>query len=48
MNIHPAFVHFPIALLTIYAVLELARFRFFTARPYWFHLKRQKEPEPLI
>ncbi len=39
MNIHPALVHFPIALLTVYAVLELARFRFFVGRPYWFHLK---------
>lgn len=27
MNVHPIFVHFPIALLTLYALLELARFR---------------------
>lgn len=26
MNVHPLFVHFPIALLTLYALIELARF----------------------
>lgn len=26
MNVHPIFVHFPIALLTLYALIELARF----------------------
>jgi uncharacterized membrane protein len=27
MNIHPIFVHFPIAFLTIYAIMELLRFK---------------------
>ncbi len=39
MNIHPLFVHFPIALLTTYAVLELVAFRRLTQKPYWFYLK---------
>lgn len=39
MNIHPIFVHFPVALLTTYAVLELLRFNFFTRQPYWFYVK---------
>jgi uncharacterized membrane protein len=39
MNIHPIFVHFPIALLSTYAVLELFRFSFLTRQPYWFYVK---------
>ncbi len=39
MNIHVVFVHFPVALLTIYAILELAHFRKLAALPYWFYLK---------
>lgn len=39
MNLHPIFVHFPVALLTIYALLELLRFKKLSAQPYWFHLK---------
>jgi len=39
MNIHPLIVHFPIALLTTYAVLELIRFRIVTSKPYWFYIK---------
>ncbi|MEJ0021885.1 MAG: DUF2231 domain-containing protein [Candidatus Doudnabacteria bacterium] len=39
MNIHPIFVHFPIALLTTYAVLELLRFDFINRQPYWFYVK---------
>ncbi len=30
MNIHPIFVHFPIAFLTIYAIMELLRFKVLT------------------
>lgn len=39
MNIHPIFVHFPIALLTIYAILEIARFKFLTNKEYYFYIK---------
>lgn len=39
MNIHPIFVHFPIALLTIYALLEMIRFRKVLAQEYWFYIK---------
>lgn len=39
MNIHPIFVHFPIALLTIYSVLELIRFNKILNLPYWFYVK---------
>lgn|SRR5512135_150747 len=39
MNLHPIFVHFPIALLTVYAVLELARFKKLQERLYAFHVK---------
>lgn len=39
MNIHPIVVHFPIALLTLYAICELIRFKKFTTRHYWFHVK---------
>ncbi len=39
MNIHPLLVHFPIALLTTYAVLELLRFNFLTKQTYWFYVK---------
>ncbi|MDR3642390.1 MAG: hypothetical protein P4L74_02055 [Candidatus Doudnabacteria bacterium] len=39
MNLHPVFVHFPIALLTIYALMELVRFKKIMAQPYWFYLK---------
>jgi len=35
MNIHPILVHFPIAMLVIYAVFEIARFRFLT-RQSWY------------
>ncbi len=38
-NIHPIFVHFPIALLTIYGILELVRFRRIKDQPYWFYVK---------
>lgn len=39
MNIHPIFVHFPVALLTIYALMELIRWRKLTGQPYWFYVK---------
>jgi uncharacterized membrane protein len=39
MNIHIIFVHFPIALLTVYGILELAHFCRLLALSYWFYLK---------
>lgn len=39
MNIHPIFVHFPIALLTVYAIAELIRFKKVTETPYYFYVK---------
>ncbi|MES2213932.1 MAG: DUF2231 domain-containing protein [Patescibacteria group bacterium] len=39
MNIHPIIVHFPVALLSLYAVLELVRFRKVMEKPYWFYIK---------
>ncbi len=39
MNIHPIFVHFPIALLTLYSALELVRFKKFLALDWLFFCK---------
>src|ERR1035437_484619 len=39
MNIHPIVVHFPVALLTLYSIFELPRFKFLTQKPYWFYVK---------
>lgn len=39
MNVHPIFVHFPIALLTIYSLLELVPFKKITGQSYWFFVK---------
>ena len=39
MNIHPLFVHFPIALLCIYSLLELIRFKKVLSRGYLFYTK---------
>lgn len=39
MNFHPIFVHFPIALLTLYAILELARFKKLTNWEPFFYIK---------
>lgn len=39
MNFHPIVVHFPIALITLYAVFELIRFNRVTEKPYWFFIK---------
>ncbi len=39
MNIHPILVHFPIALLTLYAVCELIPLKALTGQAYWFYVK---------
>lgn len=39
MNIHPLIVHFPIALLTVYTLAEVARFGFVRRHPAWFTVK---------
>lgn len=39
MNFHPIFVHFPIALLTVYTLCELLRFKQIKAQPAWFYVK---------
>jgi uncharacterized membrane protein len=39
MNIHPIFVHFPIAFFTIYCIAELIRFSFVTRQSFWFYIK---------
>src|SRR5579872_522003 len=39
MNLHPIFVHFPIALLMVYSLMEFIRFKKVMERPYWFYLK---------
>ena len=39
MNIHPILVHFPIALLTIYAIMECLRFKKLNETSYFFNIK---------
>jgi len=39
MNIHPIFVHFPIALLAIYSVLEMIHFRKVMHKIEFFYIK---------
>ena len=39
LNLHPALVHFPIALLTMYALIEVARFNRLQNHPHTFSLK---------
>lgn len=39
MNIHPLFVHFPIGLLVVYALLELIWSKKINKLSYWFYLK---------
>jgi hypothetical protein len=39
MNPHVVLVHFPIALLTIYSVLEVLHLKRLIALPYWFYIK---------
>jgi uncharacterized membrane protein len=38
-DIHPIIVHFPIALLTIYSVIEVLRFKKLNNLPYLFYVK---------
>ncbi|MFA5991319.1 MAG: DUF2231 domain-containing protein [Candidatus Doudnabacteria bacterium] len=39
MNLHPIIVHFPIALLILYGLMELVRFKKVINQPYWFYIK---------
>jgi uncharacterized membrane protein len=39
MNIHPLFVHFPIALFLLYSLFEILRFNKIKNQPYWFYVK---------
>ncbi|MBP9821834.1 MAG: hypothetical protein KBC81_00050 [Candidatus Pacebacteria bacterium] len=39
MNIHPISVHFPVALLTLYSVFELIRFKKLNESSEWFYIK---------
>jgi len=39
MDAHPIIVHFPVSLLTLYAIFELIRFRRICEKPYWFNVK---------
>lgn len=39
MNIHPILVHFPIALLSVYSILECIRFKKVLKQDYWFYVK---------
>ena len=39
MNIHPIIVHFPIALLSFYSLLEFVRYKRMTSQKGWFFLK---------
>jgi uncharacterized membrane protein len=39
MNLHPIFVHFPIALLTLYAGLEVVRLPILTRQTWYFYAK---------
>ncbi len=39
MNLHPIFVHFPIALFTLYCLFELLRFKRLRENDTWFYLK---------
>jgi len=39
MTFHPVIVHFPVAALTIYVLLELIPFKKLTTQPYWFYVK---------
>lgn len=38
-NLHPLFVHFPIALLIVYSLMELIRWRKIAGQTYWFYVK---------
>lgn len=39
LNVHPIFVHFPIALLTVYSVFEFIRHGKLNSRSEWFWVK---------
>lgn len=39
INPHPFLVHFPIALLYVYGILELLRWKKISELPYWFYVK---------
>lgn len=39
MNPHPFIVHFPVAFLSVYCLLELVRIRYITSAVYWFYVK---------
>lgn len=39
MNFHPLIIHFPIAFLTVYAILEFIRIKKIQDLPYWFYVK---------
>lgn len=39
MNLHPVIVHFPVAFLTVYAILEFLRLQVFIRQLFWFYLK---------
>ncbi|MSR76370.1 MAG: hypothetical protein EXS68_02155 [Candidatus Ryanbacteria bacterium] len=39
MNLHPIFVHFPIAFLTIYTLMEFVGFKRLTEHASWFYIK---------
>jgi uncharacterized membrane protein len=40
MNIHPIFVHFPLAFLTVYAAFEIVRLPFFTQESWYKPVKK--------
>jgi len=39
MNLHVIFIHFPIALFTLYAFFEVLRFKKLQEKIYWFYIK---------
>lgn len=39
MNIHPMFVHFPIALLTVYALAEIIWYKRLVLQEWWWNFK---------
>jgi uncharacterized membrane protein len=39
MNIHPMFVHFPVALFLVYCLFEVLRIKILTRQSYYFYVK---------
>jgi uncharacterized membrane protein len=39
LNVHPIFVHFPIAFLTTYALAEMVKWKTLTSKAYWTIVK---------